>query len=174
MQHDRNRQWWKEVVVYQVYPRSFKDSDGDGIGDLKGIVEKLDYIKSLGVDVVWLNPVYESPNDDMGYDISDYRAIMQQFGTMDDFDTLLKGLHDRGIKLMMDLVVNHTSDEHYWFKESKNRDTIRTVIIIIGGMQKKVSHLFAGVFLIKRVMPGNMMLTQTVTTSIYLVKSSPI
>ena len=119
MQHYNDRQWWKEVVVYQIYPRSFKDSDGDGIGDLKGIVEKLDYIKSLGVDVVWLNPVYESPNDDMGYDISDYRAIMQQFGTMDDFDTLLKGLHDRGIRLMMDLVVNHTSDEHYWFKESK-------------------------------------------------------
>jgi len=119
MQHNLNNQWWKEVVVYQVYPRSFKDTNGDGIGDLKGIVEKLDYIKSLGVDVVWLNPVYESPNDDMGYDISDYKAIMQQFGTMDDFDTLLKGLHDRGIKLMMDLVVNHTSDEHYWFKESK-------------------------------------------------------
>ena len=119
MQHELNSQWWKEVVVYQIYPRSFNDSNGDGIGDLKGIIEKLDYIKSLGVDVVWLNPVYESPNDDMGYDISDYRAIMQQFGTMDDFDTLLQGLHDRGIKLMMDLVVNHTSDEHYWFTESK-------------------------------------------------------
>ncbi len=119
MQLELNRQWWKEVVVYQIYPRSFKDTNGDGIGDLKGIFEKLDYIKSLGVDVVWLNPVYESPNDDMGYDISDYRAIMQQFGTMDDFEMLLKGLHDRGIKLIMDLVVNHTSDEHFWFKESK-------------------------------------------------------
>ena len=119
MQLELNRQWWKEVVVYQIYPRSFKDTNGDGIGDLKGIFEKLDYIKSLGVDVVWLNPVYESPNDDMGYDISDYRAIMQQFGNMDDFEMLLKGLHDRGIKLMMDLVVNHTSDEHFWFKESK-------------------------------------------------------
>ncbi len=113
------RKWWKEVVVYQLYPRSFKDTNGDGIGDLKGIIEKLDYIKSLGIDVVWMNPVYESPNDDMGYDISDYRAIMQQFGTMEDFDVLLNGLHDRGIKLIMDLVVNHTSDEHEWFKESK-------------------------------------------------------
>jgi oligo-1,6-glucosidase len=119
MQHDIKRKWWKEVVVYQLYPRSFKDTDGDGIGDLKGIIEKLDYIKSLGIDVVWMNPVYESPNDDMGYDISDYRAIMKQFGTMEDFDLLLEGLHKRGIKLIMDLVVNHTSDEHVWFKESK-------------------------------------------------------
>ncbi len=117
------RKWWKEVVVYQVYPRSFKDSNGDGIGDLNGMLEKLDYIQSLGVDVVWLNPVYESPNDDMGYDISDYRAIMQQFGTMEDFDLVLDGLHRRGIKLIMDLVVNHTSDEHPWFVESrKSRD----------------------------------------------------
>jgi oligo-1,6-glucosidase len=119
MQHDIKRKWWKEKVVYQLYPRSFKDTDGDGIGDLKGIIEKLDYIKSLGVDVVWLNPVYESPNDDMGYDISDYRNIMKEFGTMDDFDLLLKGLHHRGIKLIMDLVANHTSDEHTWFKESR-------------------------------------------------------
>jgi oligo-1,6-glucosidase len=114
-----NRKWWKEKVVYQLYPRSFKDANGDGIGDLKGIIEKLDYIKSLGIDVVWLNPVYESPNDDMGYDISDYRSIMKDFGTMEDFEILLKGLHDRGIKLIMDLVVNHTSDEHRWFKESR-------------------------------------------------------
>ena len=120
MQRNTERKWWKEVVVYQVYPRSFKDTNGDGIGDLKGIIEKLDYIKSLGIDVVWLNPVYESPNDDMGYDISDYRAIMQQFGTMEDFDQLLQGLHERGIKLIMDLVVNHTSDEHEWFKQSKS------------------------------------------------------
>ena len=119
MQFDINKKWWKEKVVYQLYPRSFKDANGDGVGDLRGIIEKLDYIKSLGIDVVWLNPVYESPNDDMGYDISDYRSIMKEFGTMDDFDALLKGLHDRGIKLIMDLVVNHTSDEHLWFKESK-------------------------------------------------------
>lgn len=120
MQLNTKRKWWKEVVVYQLYPRSFKDTNGDGIGDLKGIIEKLDYIKSLGIDVVWMNPVYESPNDDMGYDISDYRSIMQQFGTMEDFDYLLQGLHERGIKLIMDLVVNHTSDEHEWFKQSRS------------------------------------------------------
>lgn len=115
-----NRKWWKEAVVYQVYPRSFKDDNGDGIGDLKGIISRLDYIKSLGVDVVWLNPIYSSPNDDNGYDVSDYRNIMTDFGTMDDFDALLKGMHARGIKLVMDLVVNHSSDEHQWFKQSKS------------------------------------------------------
>ncbi len=119
MEHALNIKWWKEKVVYQIYPRSFKDANGDGIGDLKGIIEKLDYIKSLGIDVVWLNPICDSPNEDMGYDVSDYRAIMKEFGTMEDFDTLLKGLHERGIKLIMDLVVNHTSDEHIWFKESR-------------------------------------------------------
>ena len=112
--------WWKEAVVYQIYPRSFKDSDGDGVGDLKGIISKLDYIKSLGVDAIWLNPIYSSPNDDNGYDISDYRNIMKEFGTMNDFDNLLKGLHERGIKLVMDLVVNHSSDEHEWFKQSRS------------------------------------------------------
>lgn len=114
------RAWWKEAVVYQVYPRSFKDSDGDGVGDLKGIIEKLDYIQSLGVDVVWLNPVFASPNDDNGYDISDYRAIMTEFGTMEDFDNLLKGMHERGIKLVLDLVVNHCSSEHPWFVEARS------------------------------------------------------
>jgi len=113
------RAWWKEVVVYQVYPRSFKDSDGDGIGDIRGITSRLDYIKSLGVDVVWLNPVYQSPNDDNGYDISDYRAIMSEMGSMADFDAMLQGMHQRGVKLIMDLVVNHTSDEHPWFRQSR-------------------------------------------------------
>lgn len=117
---DPNRKWWKEAVVYQIYPRSFKDSDGDGIGDLKGILSKLDYIKSLGVDAVWLNPIYKSPNDDNGYDISDYRSIQPEFGTMADFDALLQGLHQRGIKLVMDVVVNHSSDEHEWFKQSRS------------------------------------------------------
>ena len=112
--------WWKEAIVYQIYPRSFKDSDGDGVGDLQGIISKLDYIKSLGVTAIWLNPIYSSPNDDNGYDVSDYRNIMEDFGTMEDFDALLKGLHDRGIKLVMDLVVNHSSDEHEWFKQSKS------------------------------------------------------
>lgn len=111
--------WWKEAVVYQIYPRSFMDSDGDGIGDLKGITAKLDYLKELGVDVVWLSPVYQSPNDDNGYDISDYQAIMGEFGTMEDFDEMLAGMHRRGIRLVMDLVVNHTSDEHQWFVESR-------------------------------------------------------
>lgn len=118
-----DRKWWKEAVVYQVYPRSFKDNNGDGIGDLKGIISKLDYIKSLGIDVVWLNPIYSSPNDDNGYDVSDYRNIMKDFGTMDDFDALLKGMHSRGIKLVMDLVVNHSSDEHEWFKQSRSSRT---------------------------------------------------
>lgn len=115
-----DEKWWKEAVVYQLYPRSFKDSDGDGIGDLKGIIEKLDYLKSLGIDVVWLNPIYASPNYDNGYDVSDYRAIMEDFGTMADFDLLLKGMHERGIKLVMDIVVNHSSDEHVWFKQSRS------------------------------------------------------
>src|ERR1700694_4853794 len=112
------RKWWKEAVVYQVYPRSFKDANGDGIGDLKGIISKLDYIKSLGVDVIWLNPIFASPNADNGYDISDYKAIMKDFGTMQDFDRMLAEIHKRGLKLVMDLVVNHCSDEHFWFKEA--------------------------------------------------------
>ena len=115
-----HRAWWKAVVVYQVYPRSFEDSDGDGVGDIRGITARLDYIKSLGVDVVWLNPVYQSPNDDNGYDISDYRAIMPQMGSMADFDSMLAGMHRRGIKLVMDLVVNHTSDQHPWFQQSRS------------------------------------------------------
>ena len=115
--------WWKESVVYQIYPRSFYDSNGDGIGDLRGIIQKLDYLKELGVDVVWLSPVYKSPNDDNGYDISDYQDIMDEFGTLADWEELLAELHRRGIKLMMDLVVNHTSDEHPWFVEArKSRD----------------------------------------------------
>ncbi|HVX28174.1 MAG TPA: alpha-glucosidase [Parafilimonas sp.] len=118
-----DRKWWKEAIVYQIYPRSFKDSDGDGIGDLKGIISKLDYIKSLGVNVVWLNPIYSSPNDDNGYDVSDYRNIMKDFGTMADFDSLLSGMHRRGIKLVMDLVVNHSSDEHEWFRQSRSSRT---------------------------------------------------
>lgn len=111
--------WWKESVIYQIYPRSFKDSNGDGIGDINGIISQLDYIKSLGVDIIWLCPVYQSPNDDNGYDISDYREIHPEYGTMEDFDALLQGVHDRGMKLLMDMVANHTSDEHAWFEESR-------------------------------------------------------
>ncbi len=110
--------WWKESVIYQIYPRSFCDSDGDGIGDLRGIISKLDYLKDLGVDVLWLSPIYDSPNDDMGYDIRDYRKIMTEFGTMDDFDEMLAEIHKRGMRLVMDLVVNHTSDEHEWFRKA--------------------------------------------------------
>ncbi len=113
------QKWWKESVVYQIYPRSFYDSNGDGIGDLRGIIQKLGYLKNLGVDVVWLSPVYRSPNDDNGYDISDYQDIMLEFGTLADWEELLEGMHRRGIKLVMDLVVNHTSDEHPWFVEAR-------------------------------------------------------
>ena len=115
----KQTQWWKKSVVYQIYPRSFCDSNGDGIGDLKGIISKLDYLKTLGVDVLWLCPIYQSPNDDNGYDISDYQAIMKEFGTMDDFDELLAQSHTRGLRIVMDLVVNHSSDKHRWFVESR-------------------------------------------------------
>ena len=114
-----NKCWWKEAVIYQIYPRSFMDSNGDGIGDLKGITQKLDYLKELGVDAVWLSPFYKSPNDDNGYDISDYRGIMEEFGTMEDFDEMQREMHKRGIRLIVDLVVNHSSDEHPWFVESR-------------------------------------------------------
>ena len=116
----KERNWWKEGIVYQIYPRSFRDTSGNGVGDLRGIIQKLDYIKSLGVTMVWLNPIYESPNDDNGYDISDYRAIMKEFGSMEDFDELLEGLHKRGMKFVMDVVVNHSSDEHEWFQQSRS------------------------------------------------------
>lgn len=118
-----SKQWWKELIIYQIYPRSFRDTNGDGVGDLKGIIEKLDYVKSLGVNAVWLNPICKSPNDDNGYDVSDYRDIMDEFGTMEDFDRMIAGMHERGIKFIMDVVVNHSSDEHQWFQESrKSRD----------------------------------------------------
>ena len=115
-----NNQWWKEAVCYQVYPRSFNDTNGDGIGDLKGVIEKLDYLKWLGIDVIWMSPMYDSPNDDNGYDIRDYKAIMDEFGTMDDFNQLLEEVHLRGMKIIIDLVINHTSDEHEWFVESRS------------------------------------------------------
>lgn len=119
----KQENWWKEAVVYQIYPRSFKDSDGDGVGDLKGITSKLDYVKSLGIDVVWLNPIFSSPNADNGYDISNYDSIMKEFGTMKDFDELLAEMHKRKLKLILDLVVNHCSDEHEWFKQARSSRT---------------------------------------------------
>ena len=115
-----DKKWWKEAIVYQIYPRSFQDTDGDGVGDLQGIINRLDYVKDLGVTAVWLNPIYSSPNDDNGYDVSDYRNIMSDFGTMEDFDTMLSEMHARDIKLVMDIVVNHSSDEHPWFIESRS------------------------------------------------------
>jgi alpha-glucosidase len=115
-----DRNWWKEAIAYQIYPRSFMDSNGDGIGDLQGIISKLDYLKELGIDVIWICPMYKSPNDDNGYDISDYHGIMDEFGTMKDFDELLQEVHQRGMRLILDLVINHTSDEHPWFIESRS------------------------------------------------------
>ncbi len=130
-----NEKWWKDAVVYQIYPRSFQDSNGDGIGDLKGIYERLDYLAELGIDVIWMSPVYKSPNDDNGYDISDYQDIMDDFGTMEDFDRVLDKAHRLNIKIMMDLVVNHTSDEHAW--KAKRARTIHTMIIISGRIRTK-------------------------------------
>ena len=115
-----NRKWWKESVAYQIYPRSFMDSNGDGIGDIQGIISKLDYLKNLGIDLIWVCPIYKSPNDDNGYDISDYKDILSEFGSMNDFDQLLDEVHARGMKLIMDLVINHTSDEHPWFIEARS------------------------------------------------------
>ena len=117
--YEEKKAWWKEAVVYQIYPRSFADSNGDGIGDLNGITAHLDYLKNLGVDVIWCSPIFASPNHDNGYDISDYRAIMKEFGSMVDFDRMLSEIHARGMKLVMDLVANHSSNEHQWFVESK-------------------------------------------------------
>ena len=113
------KKWWQKVTAYQVYLKSFKDSNGDGIGDLGGLIEKLDYLKDLGIGLIWLSPMYKSPNDDNGYDISDYQDILEEYGTMGDFDILLSECHKRNIKLIIDLVINHTSDEHEWFVEAK-------------------------------------------------------
>lgn len=129
---DINKHWYKEMAVYQVWPRSFKDGNGDGIGDLKGVMEKLDYIKSLGVDAIWFSPLYKSPQHDYGYDIADYRDINPEYGTLDEFKELLAAAHERGLKIIMDLVINHTSDEHEWFKESKRAVITRITTTISG------------------------------------------
>ena len=142
------RTWWKEAVCYQIYPRSFKDSNGDGIGDINGITEKLDYLKELGIDVIWVSPIFESPNDDNGYDISDYQEIMRDFGTMEDFDRLLYEVHARDMKLILDLVINHTSDEHSWFVESrKSKDNeFRDWYIWKDGKGDKEPNNWASIF----------------------------
>ena len=118
-----HKQWYKDIAVYQIWPRSFCDGNGDGIGDLTGVIAKLDYIKSLGVDAIWFSPLYPSPNEDYGYDIADYRDISSDYGTLEQFKTLLDEAHKRGLKIIMDLVINHTSDQHKWFQESKNPDS---------------------------------------------------
>lgn len=140
--------WWKESVVYQIYPRSYQDSNGDGIGDLQGIISRLDYLQWLGIDVIWLSPIFQSPNDDNGYDISDYREIMDEFGTMEDFDELLREAHNRNIKIMLDLVVNHSSDEHQWFIESRQskESKYRDYYIWKEGKNKKEPNNWGGSF----------------------------
>lgn len=168
------RNWWKEAVAYQVYPRSFNDSNGDGIGDLPGLIEKLDYLENLGIDVIWLSPMYPSPNDDNGYDISDYKGIMSEFGTMDDFDQLLSSIHQRGMKLILDLVVNHTSDEHPWFIESKSSKASAKEIGIFGRILNLMDlNLITGKVSLM-VQLGSLTNRLSNTISIYLAKSSQI
>ncbi|MFC2949853.1 glycoside hydrolase family 13 protein [Virgibacillus sediminis] len=142
------RKWWKEAVAYQVYPRSFRDSDGDGIGDLQGVISKLDYLEELGIDVIWICPIYKSPNEDNGYDISDYQEIMSEFGTMEDFDQLLREVHQRGMRLIMDLVINHTSDEHPWFIESRSskKNPYRDYYIWRAGKKGKEPNNWESIF----------------------------
>ena len=163
------RIWWKEAVGYQIYPRSFKDSNNDGIGDIRGIISKLDYLKELGIDVIWICPMYKSPNDDNGYDISDYQDIMDDFGNMEDFDLMLDEVHKRGMKLIIDLVINHTSDEHPWFIESK----LSKDIGISGEMEKMVLNLIIGKVYLKD-QHGNMMKIQNNIFYTYLVKDNQI
>ena len=148
-----NEPWWKKSVVYQIYVRSFCDSDGDGVGDLKGITSKLDYLKLLGVDVLWLTPIYQSPNDDNGYDISSYYDIQKEFGTMEDFDELLQQAHQRGIRIILDIVLNHTSDEHPWFVES--RKDRNNPYRDYGWIQRMVMNRITGQA-VSRVRHGNM------------------
>lgn len=166
------KKWWKESVVYQIYPRSFCDSNKDGIGDLGGILKKLDYLEELGVDIIWLSPIYQSPNDDNGYDISDYRSILKEFGTMDEFDRLLEEAHKKGMRLIMDLVVNHTSDEHEWFIQSKKDKTnpYRDYYI---WKEKEISPQITGGHG-SAVQPGNMMKIRICITYIFFQKSNRI
>ena len=162
-----SKAWWKSSVIYQIYPRSFADSNGDGIGDLNGITAHLDYLKELGVDVIWLSPIYKSPNDDNGYDISDYQDIMTDFGTMEDFDRMIAEMHKRGIKLVMDLVVNHSSDEHRWFLE------IHTAIIISGKIRKTAKSQITGEHA-SEVLSGNLTKKQGCIICIASPKNSRI
>lgn len=166
-------QWWKKSVVYQIYVRSFQDSNHDGIGDINGITSRLDYLEKLGVDVLWLTPIYESPNDDNGYDISDYRNILDEYGTMEDFDRLLLEAHQRGIKIVMDLVFNHTSDKHKWFIESQSSRITLIEIIIYGKIQKMEMYLVIGQ-VVSKVQHGSTMRQHNNIIYIYSQKSSLI
>ena len=167
------KNWWKESVVYQIYPKSFNDSNGDGIGDINGIIEKLDYLKELGVNVLWISPMLESPQDDNGYDISDYRRIYKDYGTMDDYEKLLEEAHRREIKVLMDLVVNHTSDEHQWFLESKkSKDNPYRDYYIWKNPVNGKSLTTGAVF--SEVLHGNMMMRHRCIISIFFPKNSLI
>lgn len=167
------KSWWQEAAVYQIYPRSFQDSNNDGIGDLQGIISRLDYIKNLGVDVIWLCPVYQSPNYDNGYDISDYQDIMADFGTMADFEELLKQAHQKGLKIIMDLVVNHTSFKHRWFVESRKSKDNEYRDYYIWREGKMINRLiFSNRFLRDR--PGNMMKIQKCIIYIYIQRNNLI
>ena len=169
-----SKAWWKSSVIYQIYPRSFADSNGDGIGDLNGITEHLDYIKELGADVIWLSPIYQSPNDDNGYDISDYQDIMTEFGTMEDFDRMISEMHKRGLKLVMDLVVNHTSDEHRWFMESrKSKDSPLPGLLYLGKSPKTARSPTTGAAA-SAVLPGSMTRRRECIISTASPKSSRI
>lgn len=169
-----NKKWWKEATAYQIYPRSFMDSNGDGIGDIQGIISKLDYLKDLGIDVIWVSPVYQSPNDDNGYDISNYQAIAKEFGTMADFDELLEKTHQKGMRLIMDLVINHTSDEHPWFIESRSskNNPYRDYYIWHPEKRMEKNQITGNLFL--EAQPGNMMSRQKNTLCISFLKNSPI
>lgn len=164
--------WWHDAVVYQIYPRSFCDSNGDGIGDLQGIISKLDYLKSLGINVIWLSPVYKSPMDDNGYDISDYQDIAPEFGTMADMQQLIAEAKARDIRVIMDLVVNHTSDEHPWFVEAKKAKTTLTAITISGDSLKKTVLRRMSRALCSVVLRGNSMKRPANTTSICSLRSN--
>lgn len=168
------KEWWKEAVIYQIYPRSFKDSNGDKIGDIPGIIEKLDYLKDLGVDVVWLSPVYKSPNVDNGYDISDYKSVMEEFGTMEDLECLIREMHKRDLKLMMDIVVNHTSNQHEWFKKAVSQMKIILMLIFISGEKEKMVVLRITGVLFSVDRPGNTVKQERCITCICLPRSSQI
>ena len=165
--------WWKEAVIYQIYPRSFCDSNGDGIGDIEGIISRLDYLKRLGIDIIWLSPIYESPNDDNGYDISDYQNIMREFGNMKDLDRLLEQAHIRNIRIIMDLVVNHTSDEHPWFIESRKSKENPYRDFYIWKEGKVAGNLITGGRGLVEA-HGNMMVRQTCIICIFFLKNSRI